>query len=139
MTADEQAIRSTIERCVAAWNAGDGAGFAAPFAADAEYTIIDGSHVRGRDVLAAGHQHIFDTVYRSSRMDLHVEALRFLGPDAAFVCCAGDLCYGQGGGAHDDRARSLWVFQRLGDAWHVVAFQNTPVQHPAGPTPADPS
>ena len=53
----------TLEK---AWNAGDGAGFGRPFAEDADFVNIRGEHFRTREVIAKGHQGIFDTIYAGS-------------------------------------------------------------------------
>ncbi|WP_413105489.1 SgcJ/EcaC family oxidoreductase [Streptomyces sp. Inha503] len=51
-----------------AWNAGDGAAWAAHFAEDADFVDVVGRVQRGRDVIATEHQKIFDTVYQGSRL-----------------------------------------------------------------------
>jgi uncharacterized protein (TIGR02246 family) len=56
-------IASDLEQ---AWNAGDGEAFARRFTEDADFVNIRGEHFRTRPVIAAGHQAIFDSVYRGS-------------------------------------------------------------------------
>ncbi len=46
-----------------AWNAADGAAFGKPFAPDADFVTIRGELHSG-PAIAAGHQAIFDTIYR---------------------------------------------------------------------------
>ncbi len=48
-----------------AWNAADGAAFGKPFAPDADFVTIRGELHSG-PAIAAGHQAIFDTIYRDS-------------------------------------------------------------------------
>src|SRR5690349_250316 len=57
-----------LRRLEEAWNAADGAGFAAPFTDDADFVAIRGDHHRTRAAIAAGHQQIFDTLYRGSTL-----------------------------------------------------------------------
>ncbi len=53
-----------------AWNAGDGAAWAAHFAQDADFVDVVGRIQHGRAVIAEEHQKIFDTIYRGSRLTI---------------------------------------------------------------------
>ena len=60
---DPTSIAEAITRRLEdAWNAGDGAAFGAPFAADGDFVDIRGELHSGREAIAAGHQQIFDTI-----------------------------------------------------------------------------
>src|SRR5688572_18405621 len=63
-----------------AWNAADGAGFARPFAEDADFVNIRGDHFQTRDNIARGHQHIFDTIYKGSVVRNEVAGVRPVAP-----------------------------------------------------------
>jgi uncharacterized protein (TIGR02246 family) len=43
VTADEAAIRAILAQLADAWNTGDGAAFAAPFAEDADFIAFEGT------------------------------------------------------------------------------------------------
>ena len=60
---DRAAIERLVRALEAAWNALDGAAFAAPFAVDADFVIVRGEHFRGRPAIAAGHAGIFGSIY----------------------------------------------------------------------------
>ncbi|MEO8078298.1 MAG: SgcJ/EcaC family oxidoreductase, partial [Acidobacteriota bacterium] len=83
--ADRESLDETVRTLEAAWNAGDGAAFAAPFAADADFVTIRAEHFRGRDAIAAGHAAIFRTIYAGSRNQYTVESVRQLAPTVALV------------------------------------------------------
>jgi uncharacterized protein (TIGR02246 family) len=51
-----------------AWNEGSGAKFASPFTAAADFVDIRGDHHRGAEPIAAGHDSIFQSIYRGNRM-----------------------------------------------------------------------
>ena len=38
----------------------------AHFAEDADYVIINGMRIKGREAIDSGHQQIFDTIYKGS-------------------------------------------------------------------------
>ena len=84
-TADETAIEGLVQTFVDGWNTGDGATCARPFAADADFTAITGLRIRGRDMIAKGHDEILSTIYRGSQNSATVESIRFLRPDVAMV------------------------------------------------------
>ncbi len=130
MTTDNAAIRAIIKQCSDAWNAGNGRAFAAPFAEDADYIIIDGRHARGRDVIAVGHQRIFETIYRDSNLKIDIEEMHFLRPDVAVVCCLGLLTGARGENKYREQARSGWVMTKTDGEWQVASFQNTPIAPP---------
>src|SRR6185503_7793613 len=71
-------VSDIVNSLETAWNAADGAAFARPFAEDADFVNIRGEHMRGRAVIAQGHQGIFDTIYKGSDVHFEVSAVRAL-------------------------------------------------------------
>jgi uncharacterized protein (TIGR02246 family) len=78
--ADEDAIRAIHRRMIDAWNAGDGAAFAAPFTDGADFVVWDGTQLKGRQQIASFTQRIFDTVAKGSRLEGEVKFVNFLSP-----------------------------------------------------------
>jgi uncharacterized protein (TIGR02246 family) len=107
------------------WNVGDGAAYAAHFADEADFVVIDGRHLKGRTMIAAGHQRIFDTIYRDSRNSGTVEAVRALGPDIALVRVAWHLRVPTGGAGGELRARNTLVLTKAAAGWLITSFHNT--------------
>jgi uncharacterized protein (TIGR02246 family) len=126
---DAQALREVVARVEAGWNAGDGDAFAAEFAADADYVVIDGQYIRGRATIAAGHHALFGGVYRGSRTEGTVEAIRLLCPDVALVHVRWRLRLTPPGGEQQQvESRSTLVCLRTTvTGWEIAAFQNTPL------------
>src|SRR5438309_11754190 len=62
-------VDEVIAELARAWNAGDGAAWAASFAEDAEFVDVLGRVQRGREVIGAEHQKLFDTIYRDSWLE----------------------------------------------------------------------
>jgi len=129
-TQDEQIIRDMVQRAVDSWNAGDAAAFAAPFAEDADFVVVNGMHIQGREAITAGHRWLFDTIYRGSHNAYTVENLRFVRSDVALARVGARLQVGE----ETREARSLWVFTKEGGSWQVASFQNTLIE-PPGPPP----
>lgn len=63
-TAVSTALLEHLER---AWNDADGAAFGEVFTEDCDFVDIRGGHHRGRGAVAAGHQALFDSIYRGAR------------------------------------------------------------------------
>lgn len=131
---DEAAIRAVVQSVQDAWNAHDGKAFAAPFAADADYVVVNGMYLKGRDVIEGGHTQIFSTIYKESRNAATVKAVRFLRPDVAVAHVEWNLEIRPGG--EKARAMNTMVLTKDGGKWSIAAFHNTPVQPPSGPPPS---
>jgi len=127
--AEEMAAIAT--RLEEAWKAGDGAGFAAPFADDADFVNVLGMHARGREAIAAGHDEIFRTVYAGSEVRYRVESARLLRPDVALVHLHGSLAIPAGPMAGEHQARPSMVLTREGGEWRIASFHNTFIRDPA--------
>ena len=140
MSSDEQDIHEIIRQMEAAWNAGNSAAFAAPFAEDADFVDILGRHHRGRAAIEAGHRQIFETIYRGSRNHYTVERIRFVRPDVAVGFIRARLLSWLGGAVDDARRRlrqgeamseaqasMALTLARNHDRWEIVAFQNTKI------------
>ena len=111
----------------------DGAAFAAPFAADADFVNIRGEHFRGRGAIAAGHAAIFQTIYAGSTNQYTVEGARLLRPDVALVRVYSRLDAPHGPLAGRHRARFSLVLTREGGGWEIAALHNTLETEPGPP------
>lgn len=123
--ADEAAIRDNVKQLETAWNTKNGAAFAKPFAEDADYVIINGRMIKGRADIATGHQRIFDTVFKDTKLALTVKQLRFLRPDVAVVHASG-VREGPTKELTQD-ATITFVMTKSQQGWTIAAFQNTAV------------
>jgi uncharacterized protein (TIGR02246 family) len=123
--ADRAALAAIIADLETAWNAGDGAAFAAPFADDADFVNIRADHFRGRNAIAGGHAGIFRTIYAGSVNRYTVEAARLLHADVALVHVHAALDVPSGPVAGHHSARFSAVFTRELEGWRIAAFHNT--------------
>ena len=128
-SADEAAIRDIISNLQTAWNSGDGDAFAVPFAADSDYTVWNGHYFKGREANAAGHNHIFNTIYKGTTQKMTVRWLRFLSDDVAAVQCDGGTVNGE---RDWPQVRPLAVLSKRDGRWEIDIFQNTPIMPQPG-------
>jgi uncharacterized protein (TIGR02246 family) len=125
---DEAAIRQIVRQVEDGWNAHDGKAFAAPFAADADYVVVNGVNIKGREGIEKGHTAIFTTIYKDSRNAATIKSIRFLRPDVAVVHIEWNLEFKAGGETRKARAINTMVMTKDGGSWTIAAFQNTPIQ-----------
>lgn len=118
----EEQIRDLVKWLEISWNSSASAGFATPFAEDADFINILGMHYNGRSSVEAGHRRIFDTIYKDSRSTWSVEKVRFVRTDVAiaFVRVRLELCNGK-----VLEARPTLTLEKSVERWQIVAFQNT--------------
>jgi uncharacterized protein (TIGR02246 family) len=130
---DRAALQHIVDRLEAAWNAGDGAAYAAPFAEDADFVNVRGEHFRERTAIAAGHAGIFGTIYAGSTNRYAIETARLLRPDVALVHVYSRLDVPAGPLAGKHAARFSLICTRDGGGWEIAALHNT---FEAAPAPA---
>ena len=130
---DEAAIRAIVKSVEDGWNAHDGKAFAAPFAADADYVVVNGMYLKGREAIEQGHTQIFSTIYKESRNAATVKGVRFLRPDVAVAHVEWNLEFKAGGETRKAKALNTMVFTKESGKWGIAAFHNTPVQPPSAP------
>lgn len=124
---DEEAVRQIVKELETGWNAGSGKQFAAPFAENADYVVVNGMFIKGREAIDKGHQQIFDTFYKGSRNAATVKQIRFLRPDVAVVHVEWNLKYKKGGEDTSHRAYNTLVLTRENGKWQITAFHNTEI------------
>ncbi|MCA1565410.1 MAG: SgcJ/EcaC family oxidoreductase [Acidobacteria bacterium] len=123
--ADEAAVRENVRQMEIGWNTKSGALYAKPFAADADFVIVNGTHLRGREAIEQSHQRIFDTFYKNSTLSVSVKQIRFLRPDVAVVHVQGVIRIRQGEETRETNSMVTLVMTKEKGDWKIVAFQNT--------------
>jgi uncharacterized protein (TIGR02246 family) len=127
-SADEAALKQIVQQVQDGWNAHDGRAFAAPFATDADYVIVNGMKIKGREEIEKGHTQIFTTIYKDSHNVGTVKSVRFLRPDVAVVHVEWNLEFSMGGEKRKAQAINTMILTKDNGKWSIAAFHNTPVQ-----------
>jgi uncharacterized protein (TIGR02246 family) len=122
---DRAALEGIVHGLQSAWNAGDGPGFAAAFAEDADFVNIRGEHHKGRAAISAGHEAILRTVYAGSSYRSVLEAARLVATGVALVHVQAILDVPEGPLAGRHQARYSMVLTRTSGSWEIAAFHNT--------------
>ncbi|MFC4950932.1 SgcJ/EcaC family oxidoreductase [Pseudonocardia sp. GCM10023141] len=120
---DDTAIHDLLDLLSDAWARGDGAAYGVLFTADATYVTFVGTVYRGPDDIGSGHQTLFDSFLKGTRLATEVIDIRYPGPDTALVLTRGDTYKGKPGKL--GKVQTYTVVRSGSDGWLVAAFQNT--------------
>ena len=126
--ADTAAIRALFAELIAAWGRGDGHAYGSLFTDDADYIAFDGSHTKGRRVIAESHQKLFDSWLKGTRLTGQIESLRFLSPDVAIIRATGATLMPGKNRPVRPSIQTLVAVKRDG-VWRFAAFHNTRIVH----------
>jgi uncharacterized protein (TIGR02246 family) len=85
MMADEKALRAVFQEQEAAWNRGDGVGFAAAFADDSDFINVRGDLFHGKTMIAARHTSILSGPFKGSHDTITIRNLRTISPELVIV------------------------------------------------------
>lgn len=114
-----------------AWNAADGESYGAVFTSDASFVDIRGDHHRSRTAIGKGHEAIFQTIYRGSKVRFEVTSARVLGEvvvahaHVAMEAPSAPL-------PPNDGSTASFVAVDDGGTWRIAAYHNTlRLQRPA--------
>jgi uncharacterized protein (TIGR02246 family) len=114
-----------IGRLEQAWNGADGRAFGEGFAPDADFVDIRGEHHRSQEAIVAGHQAIFDSIYKGSSVDYELTGARELSDEVILAHATADLSAPSGPLAGEHSSVLSLVLVRGGDGWKIAAFHNT--------------
>ena len=122
---DRMAFAGILNELANAWNAGDGDGFGAQMAENADFVTIRADHLHGRQEIVASHRHIFTTIYAGSRNQITLEAARMLSEGVALVHarCVLDAPTGPLAGQHQARFSAVLLSQD--GRWQITSFHIT--------------
>jgi uncharacterized protein (TIGR02246 family) len=121
----ENVANELIGHLERAWNEAGGRAFGKPFTADADFVDIRGEYHRGQEAIAAGHQAIFDSIYKGSSANYKLIQARELSDDVILAHATALLKVPSGPLAGEHNAVQSLVLVREGDEWKIAGFHNT--------------
>lgn len=127
MTASDDQIRALWTAMERGWSDGDAAAFAAVFAEDCDFTTVRGEKPPGRTGIALGHDRLFRTTYRATRLEVDIRSIRYLSPDIAVVNAASAVVSHDGTdlvGTHALAVVAHTPTGQGGSAWQIAIFHN---------------
>ena len=118
-------VEPVIERLESAWNSADGAAYAAPFMPDADFVNIRGELHSGAENIGAGHQGIFNSIYKGSTVDYSLVKARELRDGEILAHVSGKLHVPEGPLAGDHEAIGTVVLVPDDGEHRIAAYHNT--------------
>lgn len=118
-----------LDKMSDAWERGDGADFVSMFSDDADYVVFDGTHLHGKQDIAAAHAPLWNNVLKGSRLIIMGVSIRFLTPDIALLHSRGAVqkWYQRKPSKRAMSVQTMVAVRRNG-TWQLTAFQNTRYQ-----------
>lgn len=137
--ADESALREMLRVQTAAWNRGDGPGWAKDFTDDCDFINIRGDVFHGRTDLGARVNAILQGPFKGSHLSLSIRRFTLLTGDVALIETDHDLSNfpgmvpGIAATSHGVlKTHMKYVALKKANHWYFVAAQNTAIS-PAQP------
>ena len=127
---DKKQIRQVIKNIAAAWAEADAVKFADNFTDDVDYTVWNGLQFKGREANIKGHQQIFDTIYKKTKVDLKIKNIRFLSDKIAAVQVHGEMFKDGKRLENSVSVVPLMIFVKEKGNWRIAILQNTPIIRP---------
>ena len=133
---DETVLRQLVAAQTEAWNRHDAAAWSKDFAPDADFVNIVGTVFQGKAEIEKRHAGIFASIFKTSRAQVTVRRIAFLGPDVAIVDTDHEVTGHSGlppGVQNTDesgtlRTRMRYVMRKTQGTWQIAAGQNTDVK-----------
>jgi uncharacterized protein (TIGR02246 family) len=131
-TQKEQAVRKALSSFVEIWNRNEmQTSFGKLFTSDADFVVISGTYLKGRDEIVAHHIKIRAGVYGDSHLVWNPVRVKFVRPDVAVAEVATEITFGQ-----DKRNTfATIVLVQENSQWLITSMENTLVWGPEGPCP----
>jgi uncharacterized protein (TIGR02246 family) len=131
----EAPIRAIVEAQAKAWDAGDGAAYAAAVSADVSFTNLFGTVMYGAGPFVERHKQILATFYKGTTKHHAIKRIRFVTADVAVVDIDNEVrgvtAMPAGIVLPPDgvvRTQLMEVFVKRGGRWWIEAYHNVDVK-----------
>jgi uncharacterized protein (TIGR02246 family) len=133
-TQKDQAVRKVLSSFVDIWNRNEmKTSFGKLFTSDADFVVLSGTYLKGRDEIVAHHLKIREGVYGDSHLVWNPVHIRFIRPDVAVADVATEITFGQ----EKRNTFATVILVEENSQWLITAMENTLIFDPNAP-PAPP-
>lgn len=123
--ADEAAVKSVLLRFQESWNTPDMPHIEDLFTDDADFVVITGKWLKGRDEIVGYHRDLLKGVYRDSHLFVDDITVRFVRDDLAIVHMASGANFTRAQEQFRRTSLSTSTLMKTGGKWRIIAFHNT--------------
>ena len=127
---DEQAIRNIVTTMQKGWNEKSGTTFASGFAKVHDYIVINGMYLSAinPEINANAHQGIFNSIYKTTDLELRVDKITFIRPDLALAYVIG-ATYQHGTPVPENPGGIIsMVLEKKNEEWKIISFHNCDIE-----------
>lgn len=123
---DQEAIRQVMQTLSEGWTNGSGEQFASVFANDHDFVVWNGLYSKGMTPgeNAKGHQQIFDTMYKGTRLHYLVDKIKFIRDDIALVHVFGAVTPKSESRPKDPQVLWSALLEKQSGTWKILSFHN---------------
>jgi len=123
--ADEQAIQSVVAGFAKSWNLAGMPGFGDLFTEDADFVVITGRWLEGRNEIVKLHKDVLADLYKGSQFFVDATTIRFLRSDVAVVHSAWRVMYTKDGKELKRTTLAVLILAKAQGQWRIAAVHNT--------------
>lgn len=128
----ETAVRQVLTNFVDIWNKNKvQTEFGKLFTSDADFVVLGGTYLKGRDEIVAHHVKIRAGIYGDSHLVWNPVRIKFVRPDVAVAEVATEITFGQ----NKRNTFATIVLAQETSQWFITSMENTLVFGPEGPCP----
>lgn len=124
-SSDEQAIKDVFAAFSASWNQPGMPGFGDLFTADADFVVITGKWMKGRDEIVSYHKDLLGKRYNGSHSFMDSVTVRFLQSNLAIAHVASGATYTADGKEQKRTGLGTATMVKVNGKWLIAAFHNT--------------
>ncbi len=123
---EEELIKAVVNNVQTGWNEKSGEKYASSFAPVHDFIVWNGYYFPNntRQGNAAGHQQLFNGVYKNSDIKLKIDKIKFIRSDIAMVHTLGGM-YEKGKPTPENPGVLMTMLMEKKDgAWQIISFHN---------------
>jgi uncharacterized protein (TIGR02246 family) len=129
----EQDVRKVLSSFVDIFNRNEmRTSFGKLFTSDADFVVLSGVYLKGRDEIVAHHIGIREGVYKDSHLVWNPVRVKFIRPDVAVAEVATEITFG----SEKRNTFATVVLVQQDSQWLIASMENTMIWGPDGPCPA---
>jgi uncharacterized protein (TIGR02246 family) len=125
---DELTVEEVVTRFVDALNQNDMKAFSMLFAEDADFVVVTGKYLTGRDEIVRYHSELINGGFKDTHLAIFSTTVRFLSPGVAVARVTTKRTENAGGG--ERTSFPMFVLTKQEDRWLIAAVQNTLISGP---------
>jgi uncharacterized protein (TIGR02246 family) len=136
---DEAEIRNVFSSFKKSWDQPGMPGFEALFTEDADFVVVTGKWLKGRDEIVSYHRELLRGTYAGSRSLPYSVTVRFLTREIAIAHVASGARYMRNGKEQIRTGLATAALVKRGGRWLITAFHNTLTSGPGALSPVPPN